>query len=534
MEILRASRWLGAALLGAVAAAGLMGASGAASIRVERLPTHIWSRETVRFRVSFTNQEALSGALFLQWEVVVSGAVLERGSAALPLSGEKTAEITFTAPAVRHPADGECRMAVSRGEETLATCRFAFTVFPRWDPKPLQRTLEGGDVGVADPSGALQNLLGQHLSPIPSLNTATAVRSLRGRVLVLGPGARSSPGLIESALEAAETGLTVLWCEPGDTTKRKAQFGLPEAHETKPGRRLVLAPKHDGLAGLRPQDLDSWREPTGPEYAMDPPEEGNFRGLLVDADAERYLLLEMFPGAGRIVLCQLPVATAFEAEPAAPMLFESLLRYALEEVPKFQPASLMAPPGSKLSLLLEKAGVALAPEPQTDSLFIVAADSQAVAYAQAHEPKLADKIRRHLEAGGKCLFMGAEPESAAWLEAAGLRGIAFEPPTKDFTLRVEEEPLSAGISPADLEAALQAVKDGPGFRYQVAQTEKGPPEGRRVAVSPGAVVKAPVGAGEAILCQLTLDQAPEERPAIRLVQVLLTNLGVRIERKNEQ
>jgi len=149
--------------------------------------------------------------------------------------------------------------------------------------------------------------------------------------------------------------------------------------------------------------------------------------------------------------------------------------------------------------------------------------------AQHAAPVPADKIRAHLEAGGKCLFIGAEPGSSVFLERCGVRDLAFKPAPEKPEWSVEPVPLTWGISPQDIAAAARAGEQTPVFQYQVIAAGA-----MKTAAAPGVIVKAPVGSGEAVLCQLALDRAPEDPTVIALFRQLLTNLGARLERKDQK
>jgi hypothetical protein len=55
----------------------------------------------------------------------------------------------------------------------------------------------------------------------------------------------------------------------------------------------------------------------------------------------------------------------------------------------------------------------------------------------------------------------------------------------------------------------------------------------QVAVTPGAIVKIRVGAGEAVLCQFALQRAPEDPTVVTLLRQLVADLGVRLEREDQ-
>ena len=147
------------------------------------------------------------------------------------------------------------------------------------------------------------------------------------------------------------------------------------------------------LAGIGERDLASWRGDGPPGLAMAAPDGGNFRPLVAAGGGSRaWYLLETYPGEGRIVICHLPVVAGFDAEPAARMLVESLLRYALSEAPLFHAAAGWAPPESGLWSLLRRAGAAVLPQrTQAEP----ASDLRGPAHTfRARSPRAVDSQRR--------------------------------------------------------------------------------------------------------------------------------------------
>ena len=502
-------------------------------IQVELPARHLWAGEHVHLTVRVLGLDLGRGdRVSLRWESVLWGAVLAGGERQLAPSPEAGAQIAigFEAPRVRHTSTAELRLALLRGPNVVATETTSLTIYPTWDPQPLQQLLRDKHVGLADPSGRLARVLRAHGLPGDDLPTAEAVRAFQGDAIVLGPGASQTPALTESVLEAVESGLSAIWLEPADTSRWQARFGLPKAGQASAFGQTILASEHPALYGIASDDLVSWRGESGPSFVMAAPDGGNWRGLAA-AKAEKpgFSVIELFPGAGRIVLCQLPVVSRFDSEPAARPVLEAMIRYALNEIEQFRPAVLWAPPEHGLRLLAEKAGAeVIEGKPPPEAVLIVAADAEATRYASTREPSLTDGIRAHLTAGGKCLFIGGEPASMPFLERCGVRALQFMPAPDKPDFAPQAVPLAWGVSADDLSAAAQAGEHSSLFQYTAASSSDA-----KVAAAPGAIVKAPVGAGEAILCQFALDRAPEAQASIALFRQLLTNLGVRLKREDQ-
>ena len=499
------------------------------TIHVEPWIRHLWSGEAVEFtvRVSVAGD---AHDLSLGWEFELGGAVLARGASALEVAKGTSAPVAvrFEAPQVRHPCDVRWSLCLMRNQEEQAHRALSLRVYPAWDPEPLRKLLCEPTVAIADPSGSLLKPLSDLGLTARAVSTAVALRAFDGRVILLAPGAGKAPDLVKAALDAAAAGRTVVWFEPGDTSAWREPFGLPSAFANEPTPRFSLAPQHPALFSLAADDLSSWRDETA-GFALAEPRGGNFRGLVATTgDQAGFRILELFPGSGRLVLCGLPVVSCFRAEPVARMLFESLLRYALSDVPQFRPATLWAPPESGLHALAERAGVVLAEGiGAPESLLIVAADEPALEYARRNEPSLAEKIRAHLHKCGKCIIIGAEPQSAAFLERCGLREVALTAAPEHADLQPQSLPLIWGLSPQQLNAAAHG---GQAPLFPFAATA----EDSQVAVEPGAIIKVRVGEGEAILCQISLGCAPDDPAGLAVFRQLMTNLGVRLQVKDEQ
>jgi hypothetical protein len=393
----------------------------------------------------------------------------------------------------------------------------------------MQHLLDNGQIAFVEQAGGrLGKVLSEHGLTGKAISESSAVQRFDGSVIVLGPNADKSPALTTAALETADSGRTVLWLEPGDTSKWQGAFNLPKEQALSSSETAILAPGHTAFTDMDESDL-AWQEIEDTfGLAMTIPDGGNFRRLLISKSGEAGIgLIELFPARGRIIICRLPVVSLFNTEPAARMLFENLLHIALSETPQFSAASIWSPPSSGLSQLVEKSAVDISGPVVPKGVMVVAADAESAAYALENDPTLPEKIRGHLEGGGKCVFIGASPESVPFLEKCGLRDVSFEPSPKNVNLSLQPVPLLWGISREQL-AAASAAGGQSLVKYVVSSQSK-----VNDVVSPGIIAKAQVGYGEAILCQISLDCAPEDPACIVLLQELLTNLGVRIERKDQ-
>jgi hypothetical protein len=496
------------------------------NIVVEAGNPHLWSGETRAFLLDIKLPGSGESDCALQWEFVASGAILAGDQRIL--SGRAGASlrfpISFQAPKVRQILDGEWRLLLTHNKEIVARRSVRLRVYPAWNAQPLQQLLSRAEIAVAGtPEGRLNRLLGDYDLKCRSRVSASAVREFAGRVILLGPDADRMPALTATVLEAAAAGDTVVWFEPSVSPKGLEACNLPKVRSARLPDAVILAPGHPALAELSREDLVWENAGNASEPVMDPPESGNFRGLVGgESESPEFQLLELFPGRGRIILCQFPVVSGFRNEPGARLLFENLVRYALGEAPKFRQASLWAPPDSGLIALAKNAGIDLAERPLSDGVMIIVADSEAAVYAGEHDPGITDKIRSHLEAGGDALFIGGENESVSFLERCGLRGLAFEPAEKEIAGFRQDSPLTWGMASKPIAAATAGGEAL--VPYRVASDSN-----VTLAAAPGLIAKVRVGRGAAILCQLRVTRAPEDPAVILFFRELLTNLGVRIK-----
>jgi hypothetical protein len=527
-------------LLAMAIAIWLSGSYAQAQISLISGRQHLWSGAEAQFTLSISPAQARQNDLSLNWELRTSSATLKHGTSTLSKNqdGSVHATLRMVMPEVRAATKLQLLLRLLKKDKLITDTSIDLRLYPALKKAPLANLFADKKIGVVTaPDGKLSRFLAEQGIEFEVLSSAPAVRAFQGRALLIESDVADQPELVYAALKSVSLGSTAIWLQPfAEPVRGQTSIKLPNiiiritALDFIPASYLqpiLTASGHPALDELSQEDFNDWPDVNSPLPEIGIPPHGNFRGLIQNSGNKGFLLEEMFVGQGRLMLCELPVLQNFTDEPAARLLLEALLRWSLTDPPDFVNAGICAGPDSKLSELVKAVGLLPATQINKQDVLIIDADADSAAYILKQEPAQIDKIRAHLEAGGRCLFIGASADSTAFLERCGLRDIAFLSAPEHHAFTPQPMPLAWGLNLGMLQTADHAGGE------TLLENVVAPGKEIEEVVGPGVIVKKQVGSGTVILCQFLLAEAPKAPGTGTILRVLLTNLNVRLSEEPE-
>ncbi len=504
----------------------------------------VWAGEEVEVNLALRNRGADETEVQVHWQTSAITAVLERGQTELTIPAGQTSEACFVihAPSVRRRSELVCQAVVTTEvSRHQGSCHVS--VFPLWETASLARLLSGQRIGLVDFDGALGSLLEEASVAWLDLSSPVAVRHFSGELIlvVASDMLMAQPALQQELLAAAERGTRIAWFGEGraEASFSTSLFGPGTARlASQPPpviESTIAAPGHPVVVELAPDDLTDWRC-NGTVAGLGPPLEwpsgGNCRALARAASAGLPVVLEVPWGKGSIIFCQPPVLGCLEAEPAAHLLLRGILRACTMPMPELAPAALFAAPEGRWDKLLTDIGIVADRNPRSvakERLAILCVDEESEYWTGAGSSVRLEAARGHLAQGGKCLVLGAYPESQPVLDALGLKTtVTFRSFSRAEPIRTVSSYRSRamwGILAADLDPL------SPGYATVLPSRQIDFVE----LVEPGVIWKcSPAGTTGTVICaQLRPSPEPSATDRAALIQ-MLTNLGVLIERPESE
>lgn len=483
-------------------------------------PLRGYSGESVRATLAISGLPP--GAASAAWKLLAGRAAVGSGEAAGERvgEGEATVIVDLRFPEVARPVELSWAVRVFAGGQPAGEAVFPFRVYPRDLSGRLRAILSPRRPGVYDPKGGLAGLLDSLGVEFTLLGSPQALRAFRGGVLLVGPGAFSSPresffSLLEEA--GVESVLVLEQAVfPGDLPlELEAVDPLPAPG----GPVLPAAPGHPALAGLEAEDL-----PPAAGRPLKKPGRGNYRSLLDPGPGSPAiggpfsLVLEALPGRKRLVFCQIPLVEAAGRDPGAGLLLAALAGYLPAGREEPEPVFVIGGPGEGEEEFCREMGL---PEPRLSlppegyRRAVVFAGRRTVAALAGKEEETAGGLAALAVSGGRLLVLGLEPESLDFWWPLLPEGLELEElPSPDFG--APRDPLFWGISPADWEECLGRAAAAGLPLYGLRGGDLRP-------VAPPLVAKAVQGAGSVAVCQYPFHRLSGEPAAAAAAAQFLSN-----------
>lgn len=465
--------------LGTPLLALLCAAQGADAARTQELAVRVGRPRCYGGEAVSAHVRAHAAGGLVRWETSVAGAPIGRGEAGLP-DGRVT--LSVRAPEVRRIVDMTIRVQTPP-EGPTASC--AVRVFPPYDGSRLERLFASARVGIAEVQDEISSRLARFDCRYSKTGGRLALRFFEGDVLLAsgrwwaGEGRFLSPLLRGQLRRGAR--IAIVECAGGGLSFCPAPGNLSVENPTILDRRHVLS--------QAPSLLEGWEHSV--PLVLELP--GNFRRVVADADTAVPAVLEdLPPDGGAILRVSLSLLSRFDRDPAAPILFERCLAWAIGvELPRWKEVAFRLEGADEIAERLAALGVSGQRKlPSEDKGLLFVAPAQ-----------LTREVRDWVAFGGTAAVL--------------VPGSFAEPPA-----RIIDDPATRGLS-AGLAKRLFAsclaedAWDIPALR------------GRRKELVPGLLDRVDMGEGKAYVLRVgPLDKAMTRPWREFLIQVF-TNLGVR-------
>lgn len=411
---------------------------------VRQYDTRFYAGDEVDRTVYLYNDTPQAGTFTVRWWFANRGKE-PTGAREFPLkpAGQAQFSIRLKMPDVKQPTAAAFPIQVACGDRTVyRRCR-QYWVYPRRKlalPEGVRLALFEGQDRVLSRALAEAGLKVTSVTDLAELPAA--------EVLLIGPhaldnlkppegpptvGDASGPRAAIAAFVRRGGSVLVLEQDSYDS-------GLLPGQLVGRGATIAFRRATDEtlFAGLRDDDFRFWRgDNVVARKTLLEPQSGRYRALVASGGPAGlvYLpLLEVLDGAGRYLLCQLLLGEKLATEPAAQIMLENLIRYAVAQ--RQSPARLILVQ-NKLPLAERLGEIGAQFEDLSGRLARSTLDPRDVLLAEADSPELAadqSKVREFVAAGGRLLLHGATPE--------GLRRIAALFPEPVFAQRNNAVPVS--------------------------------------------------------------------------------------------
>lgn len=355
------------------------------------------------------------------------------------------------------------------------------------------------EIGVFDPSGKTAHLvetIGKPCIQLSDLNT------FEGKLLIIGPNCLNMDeiSLLKSMVRR---GINIL-CLKQDILPSGALSGLQPVYGTfTVTEAMVVSPLHPILSGV-----DKWnRCGTMTNLILSMPDKGNFRPIIASED--EVLLMEILCGQGEFVFCQLDV---FEQE--TNILFKNMLEYTMNYKGKIVNSAVYSHPKSKAMEIFNAVGI---PGPRNPlkfnkfSIALVCLDEKFIKLISIINKDFSSQLMEFLQNGGKILILNLTPQILPLVKEIFPDGIEIKETEENQKIIVADDPLLWGINKSKLRLNKYILTNSK--QDNVAE----------ILVEPGIISRLQIGNGEIIICQLNLEDNPDE---IGILLQILINMGV--------
>jgi hypothetical protein len=287
------------------------------------------------------------------WELSFGQVRVGRGQAEIDRNGDTTIHVTPPPVRTRVELRWDYRLIARDSGKELDHGVILLNVFPDDLCAQLPQRLGHKRLVVWDKPTGLSELLDRAKVPYIAVHSADRLQVMTADVLLVGPGAIGDSPFEQTPLAAmAEAGASVMIFRQ---TTPASLMGYALTDQNAPAAPRWLA-DHPLLNGFHPADLNGWladrnelwviglpADEPALEIGYYPPETASNKPGPLDA-----VLVTKSTGAGRIVLCQLPLEN-WVTDPRSQMLLKNAIDYLLTRPrptprPSERPATRPTPP----------------------------------------------------------------------------------------------------------------------------------------------------------------------------------------------
>lgn len=270
----------------------------------------------------------------LSWQLLLDGAVLEKGAIAVPAPAGGEATLRLTPPRTRARVTMRWVYEVRARGEVLGRGEAPIRVFPEDVGTGLAGRVGEKRLLVWErPGGALGKWLEREQVPFTAVDSSAQLATSDPQVVLVGPDVIDDSPFTQAPLAAlAESGASVMVFRQAEPQRLMGYaLGTPRAPA-----HLVWRAGHPLLADLTPEDLDSWW-PAGADVRVVelPADEAALeigyyaREVAGTAPAPiDAVLVTRSVGKGRLVWCQIPLG-AWGSDPRSRIMLSNAIDYLL-------------------------------------------------------------------------------------------------------------------------------------------------------------------------------------------------------------
>lgn len=276
-----------------------------------------------------------TAAADVSWTLMAGNVRLSHGTATLD-KNEKPAHLEVTTPNVRTRVSASLvyRVQDHGSGKDLGNGEMPIRLFPDTLIHDMADRLKGKRLALCDSAEDLYRLLKENkVEVVRAREGASLIASRYDVIWVSGDALGASPFAQQPLLDQAHAGASVLVF--GRTSSDTRLFGYALAQRKTPSH-IDWRTDHPLLSGFDPDELASWLRDVSDLWAIElpadepalelaswPREVPGTRPVPLDA-----LLVSKTVGAGRIVICQLPLGD-WRTDPRSQMLLVNAMDYAL-------------------------------------------------------------------------------------------------------------------------------------------------------------------------------------------------------------
>ena len=478
------------------------------------------------------------GGCVLEWRTRVLRGVIERGKT--ELEAPCRAEITLRLPAVRARVELVHELQLKQGDRVLGECVATIALHPDSILRDGLPAAEGKQIGVVDDGGGFAQALKRTGAPFVPVRLNVDLRQVGARVVVCGPNQSVSPaepwpGVREFILQGGAAifleqrePLTLPWLDEA------GRWGLEQraCDVLKP----LFKSAHPLLRDVSPDDLINWAGlwgRTGPAFSW--PEWPRCRAMMADGGAPALpVVMEVWGGGGRTVLCQGGMGRRIEEDPAAQILLRNLIEYCRAvPAPRVQETRMAVSADAIRRGKFDTARFIAAPDAEA----VRKSHGLIVALTREGDPGVGPgfDLAKFVAEGGRVVVQSAMGDEMI----AALNGLVLEvrpadprlPPLPRLVAKAPEDgrvecdygqPLAWGLAVDRVERAL-AGADG----LRAVGGDRPSPE-FHVAVKPGVLSALQCGKGRIVLCAAPVDD-PDNVERAWLLRQAVNNAALFME-----
>jgi hypothetical protein len=400
-------------------------------IAIKEPNTTFFSGEKSQREIRVYNQMFRDLECTLKLELLQDGNRLSSNSNSFPLNGGamKTLNLPLQMPVVSGKTKLQCELTLSTAGKVLTKKIVDYTVYPR-NPSfriPPRTVLVGASLKMPGVNTSYRTL-------------SDALQSKPANLVIADYGQMEAhEGRMLS--DAVNAGLNVLWLEVPINGWKPCKI-YPEGEAAF---SFVRAPEDPCLQGIDNGDLKLWRPKSlATLNAMLKPDDGAY-DILIDCfnGLDRTALVRQYAGKGSWLLCQLPIVSSWEQEPAARYVFGRLL--AALDKPAHNSGYTLGLLADKDSELEQSLAQVKIPFGQSASANVLMLDGTKPLTASA-----INAVQSCCKRGGTVLVDGLTAENAGKLGALTGKTIGLKPATAFQLVKHKNGGLLSGLSNGDL------------------------------------------------------------------------------------